>query len=163
MELDLSTAARSEELAEKCGALRASDAAAGREAMIQSRRETLACERRNCAHLRIGSSENERGNAGVDHRSHAHETGLERDIEGRTDEAVVAGASGGAPQSDDFGVGGRIARYDRAVAPAGKEEIIPHDDGSDRDLAPPGCGARQVECAPHPQIGDIGAEHLTPP
>jgi hypothetical protein len=40
---------------------------------------------------------------------------------------------------------------------------IPHDDGSDRDLAPPGGGVRQTESAPHPQVGDIGAGQAAPP
>lgn len=76
---------------------------------------------------------------------------------------MVAGAAGGAPQGDNFGVGGRIARDDGAIAPPGQEESIPHDDGSDWDLAPQRGSARQTESTPHPQIGDIEAEQATPP
>src|SRR5437867_13353096 len=101
-----SSPARSKEVAQERGAFGGPDSTVRREAMVQAGTETLARERRDCAHLRIGGAEDERGDSGMDHRSHAHQAGLERYVEGRTGEPVVAGAAAGASQGEDLRVGG---------------------------------------------------------
>jgi len=75
----------------------------------------------------------------------AHRTGFERDIKVAIGEALGAERSACRTDRDHFGVRGRIAVGQRAVAGAGDDAAVMHDNAADRDLATLPGGAGLIE------------------
>ena len=95
--------------------------------------------------LGIGGAEIKPPDTGKRHRRRAHGAGLERHIEIAICEALGAECSRRLPDRQQFGVRGRVAVGQRAVAGAGDDFTVAHDDAADRHLTARGCSAGFVE------------------
>ncbi len=90
----------------------------------------------------------------------AHEARLEGGIEGTVGEAPAPRASGGATESEEFGMGGRVFRDLALIVGSGQDLFSPGDHGADGDLAQFGGTRSLFEGTAHkPQIpGSFGFE-----
>ena len=81
----------------------------------------------------VGSVDHAR-NAGLNDRASTHGAGLECYVESCLRQAIISELSRSFPEHHDFGVGGRVAISNGAIA-APRENFIPaHQHGTDRDL-----------------------------
>ncbi len=90
---------------------------------------------------------------GEGNRPGAHGAGLERHIKVAAGQSLVAHKPGGGADRQDFGVGGRVVVFHRAIAGGGDDFSVPDDAGADRRLAARGGGAGLGE-GPVPRIED---------
>ena len=105
--------------------------------------------RRHRARPRFERAEHERPDARVDQRPDAHQAGLDRDVQGRAGQAIVADAACGIANRDDLRVRGRVLRRDRLIEPASDDFLVHDDDGADRHLAGVTGAARLSESGGH--------------
>ena len=69
----------------------------------------------------------------MDYRSGAHDAWLQRDVERRVDEPIVADGGAGCPNRQHLGMGARIAGRDRRIGGLSKHGAVrPDKDGTDR-------------------------------
>ena len=131
-------AARSEERLDDGGAVSGENAGTDFNLMIKARvREDFEAGPDGAALGVVGAVDEPR-DTGLDDGARAHAAGFDGDIERGTSEAIVANKAGGFAQSDDFGVGGRVAIADGAVAGTSKDFSVMDKHGADGDFA--GCG-----------------------
>jgi hypothetical protein len=100
----------------------------------------------------VAGAEDEAREAGGDEGSGAHHAGLERAVEGRAGEAVVAEVGGGFADGQDLGVGGGVVAGDGRVPAAADDLAIDDDDGSDGDFTRAFTAAGEVECFSHESV-----------
>ena len=87
------------------------------------------------AGLGLGGAVDEPGDAGVDERAGAHETGFDGNVERDPGEPVVAARARGGPERDDFGVGGGVGGADGVIEAAAEDPSVGvDDDRADGDL-----------------------------
>ena len=79
----------------------------------------------------------------------AHLAGLDRHVERRSGQPVVAELTGRGTDRHDLGVRRRIVRADRLVPAFPDHDSVDHDDGTDRDLAIALRDVRELQRAPH--------------
>jgi hypothetical protein len=107
---------------------------------------------------------NETRDSGLNDGTGAHAAGLDGDVKSGIGKAVVAEKTGGFAESDDFGVGCRVAIADGAVARAGKDITVMDEHRADGDFAGCSRGARFGKSFLH-ELGMIshhGRENNTP-
>ena len=71
----------------------------------------------------------------------AHAAGLDSDVERGVRESVIAEKAGSLAEDYNFGVGGRVAIADSAVAGTSEDLAVVDEDSADRDFAGFGSGA----------------------
>ena len=98
--------------------------------------------------LRIRRPRTPDADAGVDHRAEAHQAGLDRAVQRRSDQAVVPQPRRGIPQRHDLGVGRRVGVGDRGVA-APPATSPSSTTTAPTGTSPPVAGPRQVQGEPH--------------
>ena len=99
--------------------------------------------------LRIGGAVIEPADTGEGDRARAHGAGLERDIEVAVVEPFGAERGRSRPDRDHLGMSRRIAVGQGAIAGAGDDGAVAHDDAADRHLAPRAGGAGFVQRHSH--------------
>jgi hypothetical protein len=65
----------------------------------------------------------------------AHRARLERDVEIAIDQPLGTERRAGGADGDDLGMGGRVMVDERAIAGAGDDGAVMHNDAADRNLA----------------------------
>ncbi len=104
----------------------------------------------DAAEAQVASPEDEAGHARCYQRAGAHDAGLERHVKGGPSESVVAQASAGLAEGQDFGVRGGIGQGDGGVAAAAEDlAVSADDDGSYGGFARLGCLPGQIEGLTH--------------
>src|SRR5690349_5271136 len=88
-------------------------------------------DRRNRASLWIQCAEYHPVNACMGNSASAHDTGLQRYIEGMPIQAVIAGRLRGSAKCHDLGMRGGITTADRLVPALGNQRTVPDDDCTD--------------------------------
>src|SRR5262245_38110298 len=101
--------AGAEEGAEEVAALGGEDAGGDGETVVEARVGGDVGEAADGAGLGVGGAEDEAAEARVHEGAGAHETGLERDVEGRGLQVPVAERARGLPKRQQLGVRGRVA------------------------------------------------------
>lgn len=81
---------------------------------------------------RIGRRKNQAPDARVDHRARAHRAGLQRDVQGRIEQAVAAQRVRARPQRNHLSMRGGIALADRTIPALGNDRPGMDQDGTDR-------------------------------
>ena len=147
-----------EELLEKLAAFVGADAGDDVETVIERGMFVRALRRIERAGLRLRRAVDDRADARVHHRAHAHQARLDRDVQRRPRQPVVAEARGRVAHRDDFRVGRRIVRGDRLIASEAGDPAVDHHDGADGHLAGVAGGARFGERGFHP---DVVIDHFT--
>ena len=82
--------------------------------------------------------------ARLNHCARAHGARFDRDVERRTDEAVIAEGARRGTQGHDFSVRGGIGVSDGAIGGLRDEAAFEHDYGADGNFTGSGCGARLI-------------------
>ena len=106
---------------------------------------------------------NQTPDARLNQRAGAHRARFNRRIDINAREPVIAELTGGLAQSDDFGVGGRIAVGARAVTGDGDELVAVDNTSSDGHLTAVSGFLSRGQRLPHPVfvLGFRGSVHLT--
>jgi hypothetical protein len=81
-------------------------------------------------------------NPGLDDCAGAHGAGLNRDVQGGSEDAVIPDGLGCRAQRQDFSVRCRVARRNRAIASTGEDALAEHNDRTHRHFALFGRGTR---------------------
>jgi len=87
------------------------------------------------ASLGIGRAEHDACNARMHHRARAHGTRFKRDVQTRSDKAVVTDTLRRSPHRLDLGVGSRIMTRNRRIVSLADNLAIEYDDRADRNLS----------------------------
>ena len=103
--------------------------------MIQRRVLVRAHGRLDRARLRFPRAVDDARDACVNHGPDAHLTRLDRDIQRRAGQPVIAEPFPGIPQRDDFGVRRRVVRADRLVETPADYRPVERDHRTDRHFA----------------------------
>lgn len=118
-------------------------------AMMACRQIEKAGAMQNRTTLGVFGGKDDSGNPRHGNRPAAHGAGLQRDVEGRSDQPFIAKAGCGGPDHQDFGVRGGIFQLQDAI-PALREDItLPRNqNGPHGHLAPLSCrlGFRKRQC-----------------
>ena len=93
----------------------------------------------------VGSAEIKPANSGEGHRRRAHGTRFQRDVEIAIREPLAAERRGSGANGNELRVRGRIMISDRSVAGPRDDDAVPHDDATDRHLAPRSCSTGLFE------------------
>src|SRR5437588_1984072 len=121
--------------------------------VVQRTRVADAEDRLDRARLLVPRAIDQALDPRLDERARAHRARLNRRIDDRARQTVVADLSRGLAQGEDFGVRRRVAVGARAVAGQGEERAVPADDASaDGHLAAPGGLARRAYRLAHPAL-----------
>lgn len=105
------------------------------------------------AETQVVGTENESRNAGIYKCSGAHRARFDCGIDGGSDEPIIVYSCAGKPESDDLGVGGRVAVDDRAVGCGGEFAAVGiDDDRADGHFADLGGGSGLLDCTVHPMF-----------
>jgi len=94
------------------------------------------------AALGVVGAVDEARDAGLDHGTGAHGARFDGDVESGTGEAVVFKDMRGSTHDNNLRVGGGVAVANGAIAGAGEDLAVMHQDGADRHFASGRCGAR---------------------
>src|SRR5205085_5924742 len=121
--------------------------------VVQRTRVADAEDRLDRARLLVARAVDEARDPGLDERAGAHRARLDRRVNDRARQAVVAYLVRGLAQGEDFGVRRRVAVGARAVAGHGEQRAVAADDaGADGHLAAPGGLARRAQSLAHPAL-----------
>src|SRR5438105_1183029 len=83
----------------------------------------------------IGRAKDHAPDPGVEHGADAHRAGLERDIQGGAEQAIVLHFARRGAHGLHLGVRGRVGGADRPVPAFADDLLVEHDYGADRHLA----------------------------
>jgi len=84
--------------------------------------------------LRVGGAEDDPSDPGVNNGPHTHHAGLQRDVEGRLRQSVVAQGLAGGANGQDLRMGGRILETQRPVVRPADGFFSDRHHGADGDL-----------------------------
>jgi hypothetical protein len=113
------------------------------------------------ARLRVPGAEYDPRQASVEHGSHAHGTGLQRRIERRRAQPIVALHLRSGTQRNDFRMRGRVVTRNRPIPALTDHLIVENQQSPDRHLAIIGSTLRKNERASH-EVGVTGVIHSGP-
>src|SRR5262249_14255562 len=131
--------------------------------MMAGRRGEEAHTGLDRAALRIGRAIIEPADTRKGDRARAHRAGLERHVEIAVDQPLGADFFGGLPDRQYFGMRGRIALGQGAVARGGDDLVIAHNHASDRHLAGFSGVFRRFQCQIHERRSDHASYHREKP
>ena len=115
------------------------------------------------ARLRVGRAEHDGPQTGVDHRSGAHRTRLERDVERALVETPVPEVGSGVTECEHLGVRHRVAGQLTFVVASGDDLAAVDHRCTDGDIVMVERGAGLVECPTHPPLVLVGHRRSLPP
>ena len=92
-------------------------------------------ELRRCPDPTLRRAEDQPADPGMQHRSETHQTGLDRAVQGRTDQPVVSLSRRRGPDDHDLRVGCRVGPGDRFVVATADHLVFNDQQRTDRHLA----------------------------
>ena len=146
---DRGAAPRREESLQQVPALECEEAADDLGAVIEAGMPKEVVHRPRHAAARIVRAEDDPLDLGQDDRAGALRARLERHVQGRGSEPVLAQHLERPPDREYLRVRRRIPAMDRLVMRLGDELPVADHDGPDRDFLAHGRGARKPECRLH--------------
>ena len=139
-----------EELPQQQRGFLAADTAENIHALRQPRLSRQIDHAAASARFCIPSAEHDASDARVEHGPHAHGARLERHVQRRIAQPVVAQCRRARTQSDDFRMSGRVAARDGSIPPLADDFIVRHQQSPDRHFALFGSALCEQQRAAHP-------------